>query len=221
MEPNTRPAAYDRAFWEDRYRDDDPSGPAPAPSPAFTALVAELDLTSAPGAGPQPRALELACGRGGDALWLAAQGWHVTAVDIAGAALTALSDRARAAGLGDRVRVERHDLGRTAPGPGPWDLVYANHFHTGQALDRDAALRRAAGSVAAGGVLAVVDHGSSAPWSWEQREDHPTADDLWRSLGLGPDWSALVCERRERIARGPDGRTAPVVDNVVAARRRA
>ncbi|CAL9610022.1 hypothetical protein SUDANB121_05630 [Nocardiopsis dassonvillei] len=210
-----------RDFWESRYRDDDPSAPLPAPGPAFTALIKELLPGAPPGSGPDgaPRALELACGRGGDALWLASAGWHVTAVDISEHALAALAERARRAGVGDRLAVERHDLARSAPRPARWDLVCSNHFHTVVDLDRDAVLRRAARSVVPGGLLTVIDHGSSAPWSWEQRDDHPTAADLWRSLGLGDGWSALVCEQRERTARGPEGRTATVVDTVVAARR--
>ncbi|WP_306368702.1 cyclopropane-fatty-acyl-phospholipid synthase family protein [Nocardiopsis sp. CC223A] len=217
MEPDTTTSPSGRGFWEQRYRDDDPSGPLPTPNPAFTALIGELSLVPPPAG--TPRALELACGRGGDALWLAAAGWHVTAVDIAEHALSALAERARRAGLGDRLAVERHDLARSAPGAGRWDLVYANYFHTLVDLDRDAVLRRAARSVADGGVLTVVDHGSSAPWSWEQRDDHPSAEDLWHSLALGNGWTRLMCEGRPRIARGPDGRTATVLDTVVAARR--
>ncbi|MEU0492283.1 class I SAM-dependent methyltransferase [Nocardiopsis sp. NPDC006139] len=219
MEPDTTRSPSGRGFWEQRYRDEDPSGPPPAPNPAFTALAGELSLVPPPSEGA--RALELACGRGGDALWLAAAGWRVTAVDIAEHALSALAERARRAGLGDRLAVERHDLARSAPAPGSRDLVYANYFHTVVDLDRGAALRRAARSVADGGVFAVIDHGSSAPWSWEQRDDHPSAEDLWRSLGLGAGWTLLVCEGRSRLARGPHGGTATVVDTVVAARRRA
>lgn len=221
MEPDTTRSGRD--FWESRYRNDDPSAPPPAPSPAFTALLGEPLPGPPPAPAPDgaPRALELACGRGGDALWLASRGWRVTAVDISEHALSALAERARRSGLGDRIAVERHDLALSGPRPAPWDLVCANYFHTVVDLDRGAVLRRAARSVVPGGLLTVIDHGSSAPWSWEQRDDHPSAADLWRSLDLGDEWSALVCEQRERTARGPGGRTAVVVDTVVAARRRA
>ena len=45
--------------------------------------------------------LDLGCGDGGDALWLARRGWRVTAVDISPVAAERLAGRARAQGLGD------------------------------------------------------------------------------------------------------------------------
>ncbi|WDZ93375.1 DUF664 domain-containing protein [Nocardiopsis sp. HUAS JQ3] len=218
---NTSPS---RDFWEPRYRDDDPSTPPPGPNAAFARLAGELALVPPPepgsGAGP-PRALELACGRGGDALWLAGRGWNVTAVDVAEHALAVLAERARRAGVQGSLTTRRHDLALSTPDTGPRDLVYANYFHTPVDIDRDAALRRAARSVGGGGLLVVIDHASSAPWSWEQRDDFPAPEDLWRSLDLGTDWTGLVCERRSRTAHGPDGRSARVSDNVVVARRRS
>lgn len=228
MESETAPLSSDREFWEGRYREEDPSSPDPGPSSAFTALMEDPALV--PPATGTRRALELACGRGGDALWTAAKGWHVTAVDISEHVLAALRERARRTGLADHLRTRQHDLALSTPEPEAWDLVYANYFHTPTDIDRDAILRRVSDSVVEGGLLIVIDHGSSAPWSWEQREDHPTPEDLWNSLDLGADWSALVCERRSRVAQSPEGaggvegtegRTARVIDNVLVARRRS
>ncbi|ADH67141.1 DUF664 domain-containing protein [Nocardiopsis dassonvillei] len=217
---NTSPS---REFWEPRYRGGDPSTPPPGPNAAFARLAGELALVPPPeperGADAR-RALELACGRGGDALWLAGRGWDVTAVDVAEHALAVLAERARRAGVGDRLTTRRHDLALSVPDAGPWDLVYANYFHTPVDIDRDAVLRRVSRSVGGGGLLVVIDHASSAPWSWEQRDDFPAPEELWRSLDLGADWTGLVCERRSRLAHGPDGRSARVSDNVVVARRR-
>ncbi|MEU3310936.1 class I SAM-dependent methyltransferase [Nocardiopsis sp. NPDC006832] len=237
MESETAPLPSNREFWEGRYHDEDSSSPDPGPSPAFTSLIEDPAL--APPSMGTRRALELACGRGGDALWTAARGWHVTAVDISERVLAVLNERARRAGLADRLSTRHHDLALSVPEPEAWDLVYANHFHTPTDIDRDAILRRVSDSVVEGGLLIVIDHGSSAPWSWEQREDHPTPEDLWNSLDLGADWSALVCERRSRLAQSPEGavgaggaenvqgpegdedRTAWVIDNVLVARRRS
>lgn len=217
MEQGSQPLSSAREFWEQRYRDEDPSTPDPEPSPAFTALMEDPALVPPPTG--LPRALELACGRGGDALWTAARRWRVTAVDISEHALTTLNERARRAGLADRLHTRQHDLALSLPEPEAWNLVYANYFHTPADIDRDTILRRVSESVTDGGSLIVIDHGSSAPWSWGQHEEHPTPEDLWRSLDLEADWSALVCERRSRTAQGPDGRTARVIDNVVVARR--
>ena len=74
---------YDEQWWEDRYA----SGEAHWSGRPNDVLVAETaDLT--PGT-----ALDVGCGTGGDAIWLAEQGWQVTAVDLSRTAL----DRAAAA----------------------------------------------------------------------------------------------------------------------------
>ncbi|NKY98891.1 mycothiol transferase [Nocardiopsis alborubida] len=216
-------ASPSREFWERHYRGDDPSTPPPGPNAAFAELAGELALVPLReperGTGAH-RALELACGRGGDALWLAARGWNVTAVDVSEHVLAVLGERARRAGVEDRLTTRRHDLALSVPDTGSWDLVYANYFQTPVDIDRDAVLRRVSRSVGEGGLLVVLDHASSAPWSWEQRDDFPAPEDLWRSLDLGAEWTGLVCERRSRTAHGPDGRSARVSDNVVVARRR-
>lgn len=91
-----RPAGNDRpghghADWEERYAD----APVWSGNPNV-ALVAEVaDLT--PG-----RALDVGCGEGADAVWLARRGWHVTAIDVATNAL----ERARAAGDAAGVEVD-------------------------------------------------------------------------------------------------------------------
>lgn len=98
-------AAEAAQFWDRHYRQrDQPWSGVPN---AF--LVAAV-------AGREPgTALELGCGDGGDAIWLAGQGWRVTAADISDTALRRLAERAIAAGVGDRVHVERHDLAQTFP----------------------------------------------------------------------------------------------------------
>ncbi|GAA2120560.1 hypothetical protein GCM10009802_23320 [Streptomyces synnematoformans] len=62
---------------------------------------------------------------------------------------------------------ERHDLARSFPS-GTFDLVSAQYFQTPFALPRAAILRTAAPALHPGGRLLVVDHGSIAPWSWNQ-----------------------------------------------------
>ena len=75
-----------------------------------------LPLVAAAVAGVRPgRALDLACGTGRHAVWLAAQGWQVTAVDGASAALDLLLARARRAGCRDRVETLVADLEADPP----------------------------------------------------------------------------------------------------------
>ncbi|MFG1782556.1 SAM-dependent methyltransferase [Rhodococcus oryzae] len=71
---------------------------------------------------PPGEALDLGCGNGGDALWLARRGWRVTAVDISAVAAARLADLAVAYGLGDFLVAERHDLRESFP-PGVFDLI--------------------------------------------------------------------------------------------------
>nr|WP_238354948.1 class I SAM-dependent methyltransferase [Kribbella sandramycini] len=87
------------------------------------ALVAEL-AGLAPG-----RALDLGSGEGGDAIWLAQQGWQVTAVDVSPIALGRAAEHAREAGIADRIDWQHHELGKTFPA-GTFDLVSAQFLHS-------------------------------------------------------------------------------------------
>ncbi|WP_028473609.1 SAM-dependent methyltransferase [Nocardioides alkalitolerans] len=204
------------AFWDDRYRTADP-GWGTQPNAVLRRLLD--DLAPTPG-----DALDLGAGHGGDALWLAAAGWRVRAVDVARTALDRIDAAAAERGLADRVATEAHDLTATFP-DGTFDLVTASYFQTPVKIDRDAILRRATDAVRRGGLLVVVDHGSFAPWSWRP-DDHPgfpTPDELATSIGVdgAGAWELLVCAAPEREATGPDGEQAMVADTVVVARRTA
>ncbi|MDG4764602.1 class I SAM-dependent methyltransferase [Solwaraspora sp. WMMD406] len=162
-------------------------------------------------------ALDLGCGPGGDTLWLARRGWRVTAVDISATAVARVAAKADALGLGDQVTAERHDLARSFPA-GTFDLVNAQYFHTPFALDRSRVLRTAALALRPGGRLLIVDHGSAAPWSWNQDPDarFPTPDEVAAGLDLDPgQWQVLRADMPQRRATGPDGQTATVTDNVL------
>jgi SAM-dependent methyltransferase len=208
------PASPSAEFWEPLHQSAEPVA-APPPNVRLTELVRDLEL--APG-----RACDLGSGRGGDARWLASQGWHVTATEVSATAVARIADMAAAQGL-DRLRAERHDLSRTLPA-GPFDLVCAFYFHSPVAFDRERVLRRAARHVAVGGRLILVDHASTAPWSWRFGDEEPTFPAPEEALGalvLGDGWSTERCESAERVANGPDGTTASVTDNVIVVRRRS
>ncbi|HET6856212.1 MAG TPA: class I SAM-dependent methyltransferase, partial [Streptomyces sp.] len=147
-------------FWDGVYAAR-PAATDPQPNAQLAAWVADL---------PPGDVLDLGCGDGGDALWLARRGWRVTAVDVSAVAVERLTGLALAYGLGDRVAAERHDLRTTFP-HGAFDLVCAHYLHTPLDLDRAAVLRAAAHALRKGGRLLVVDHGSTAPWSWNQDPD--------------------------------------------------
>ncbi len=179
-----------------------------AGTPKVNARLAEIAGPLAPGA-----ALDLGCGGGGDALWLAARGWRVTAVDISGAAVRSLRER------GAAITALRVDLAEDFP-YGAFDLVSAQYFHTPFELDRAHVLRTAANSVNPGGRLVVVDHGSAAPWSWDQNAQYPAPLEVAAELDLDPvEWPVERAEASERHATGPAGQTATVVDHILVLRR--
>ncbi|MER5436252.1 methyltransferase domain-containing protein [Streptomyces sp. NPDC002588] len=199
-------------FWENHYsRLDEQWGTKP------NAVLEELVTTLARTPGT---ALDLGCGHGGDAIWLATRGWDVTAVDIAPTALQRVAAGARAGGVAERVHPARHDLAHDFPA-GRFDLVNAGYFHTPLDIPREKVLRRAAAAVAPGGLLIIVEHASVAPWSWQAGEDvhFPRPEEVLASLELDGSWTTERCHAPERTATGPQGRTATVTDNVLALRR--
>ncbi|GIJ51576.1 methyltransferase [Virgisporangium aliadipatigenens] len=180
------------------------------PNPLLVSTVSDL---------PPGRALDLGCGEGGDAVWLARQGWDVTAVDVSANALE--RTRALASSAGVLVRTSRHDLSSSFPA-GEFELVSAQYFHSPVEFPREAALRRAASAVVPGGLLLIVDHGAAPPWSPYAHDGtyFPTPAETLAALALDPAaWSVERVEALERETTGPGGMTGTLVDNIIAVMR--
>lgn len=219
---DTRTAAQ---FWEDRYGTEHVwSGEVNA----STARVVEELMA----AGTRPgRALDLGCGEGADAIWLARHGWDTTGVDIS----TTATERGRLAALEaglepSTIRFVAEDLSAWAAGDsaaeglldGPFDLVTASFFHSTVELARTAVLRRAAAAIAPGGHLLIVSHGAPPPWSEHAAHHHdlPDAGGELAALDLpAGEWTTIIAGERTRRGQGPDGREADLDDVVVLARR--
>jgi SAM-dependent methyltransferase len=192
-------------FWEEHYRGHERRWSG-RPNPVLVDVVGSLR----PG-----DALDLGCGEGGDAIWLARRGWRVTAVDVSATALDRAVEDAATAGVGGRIDFQRQDLALAMPS-GAFDLVSAQYLHSPIEFPRARVLREAASAVTTGGLLLIVDHASVRPGSWADPEETLTL------LGLGPDgWRTERLEAREREAIRPNGRRVTVTDNVVALRRLA
>jgi len=205
----------DEQAWDDRYQE---SHRIWSGNPNV-ALVAEI-------AGLEPgRALDLGCGEGADAVWLAGRGWQVTGADISGVALQRAAEHATEAGV--TVDWQRHDLEQTFPA-GRFDLVSAQFLHFWEEFDREKILRRAADAVAPGGILLIEGHLDHGPFRHQGHEGHegrqphfPTPDEVIKGLALGDDWEILTATVHPRRQKGPDGEDHTRTDSTVKLRRKA
>ncbi|TLM83271.1 class I SAM-dependent methyltransferase [Pseudarthrobacter sp. NamE2] len=212
------------SVWDERYRSK-PQMWSGKPNPQLVREVSGLH----PG-----KALDLGCGEGADAIWLAQHGWAVTAVDVSAVALERAHSHEKAAraresvhaaegNIGSRIRWQQADLEEWKP-EGSFDLVTSQFLHA-EELAWQGPLRTAASAVKPGGTLLVVGHHPDhlPPWGGghhHHREMFYTGDDLVRELGLdGPEWQLEVVTSRERPVTGPEGQHATIADVVLRATR--
>jgi SAM-dependent methyltransferase len=153
------------------------------------ALVAEARTLSA------GRALDVGCGEGADAIWLALQGWDVTALDVSQVALERGVAAAEQAGVA--VQWLWSGLLEAGLAPGLFDLVSAQYPALLRTPDNDAE-RALIAAVSPGGTLLVVHH---AEFDVEDAAAHGcdvikyvSVDDVHAMLGNG--WTVQVYERR-------------------------
>lgn len=202
---------FDAAYWEDRYRSGVGAGEL-EPSPSLVIETGGLR----PG-----RALDAGCGVGGDALWLAARGWHVTAADISATTLDQGRQTAQAAGpaFAERIEWVRADLSVWEPGQRAFDIVTSHYVHVPG--PPEVLFHRLASWVGPGGRLLVVGHdgghghGHAHPEGARVRVEQIVS-------GLPEDqWDIVVAESRTHTMQRPDGDPLTLHDVVVHARRRA
>jgi SAM-dependent methyltransferase len=197
----------DAQFWDEMYRSRDQlfSG---APNGVLVTEVTDL---------PPGQALDVGCGEGADALWLARRGWQVTAVDISPTALQRAA--AAATDLSGRVAWTRADLTVTPPPTGAFDLVSVQYFPLPHQPDH-AALRGLLDAVAPGGTLLIAAHDlADLPPRHEHGfdpSDYYQPGDIARLLGH--DWTVLINGTRPRTAPPPAG-THHTHDIVLRAQR--
>jgi SAM-dependent methyltransferase len=142
-------------FWDERYA---------ATHRVWSGLPNAQLVTQASGLEPGS-ALDVGCGEGADAVWLASRGWQVTAMDVSQVALDKAAEHGQAAGV--VVQWLQRDLMGWASQGTQYDLVSAQFMYLPQPHLRD--LYRALGrAVAPGGTLLLVGHHPMDP-----RHNHP------------------------------------------------
>lgn len=118
--------------WEERYAQDFLPWDTAVPDPSLVEFVADRRL-------PTGRALDVGCGTGTHALWLAGQGYDVLGVDISTRALARARARAADARPAAPIRFEALDFLSQQPGGGPFDFVFDRGvFHVFDAPDERA-----------------------------------------------------------------------------------
>lgn len=189
---------FDRDFWERRWGEvlrERPDLVAQRPPNAH--LRAELTGL------PAGRALDAGCGHGAEAMWLAAAGWTVTAVDFSPTALAHARSTARTVGadVADRITWVNADLGGWAPPPRRFDLVNCLYVHVAGSVGE--LVTRLGGGVAPGGTLFLVGHRPVDPATGAPT---PAAGQVQVSVDAAVEaldprrWQIVVAEERPRAA---------------------
>lgn len=139
----------DRDRWDERYANLKPASVAAVESPAVLSAHAEEFPTTG-------QALDLACGRGLGAVWLARRGMDVWGLDISPLAVSQARDLARRSGVSDRCRFDVVDLDEGLPNGARVDVILCHKFRD-RRLDRAIIERLAPGGLLAIAALSEVD----------------------------------------------------------------
>lgn len=191
---------YDQDFWEQLWsRTLREHGEKVAHRPPNAWLVAEASRLR-PG-----RVLDAGCGHGAEALWLAAQGWEVTAVDFSASALAQGRSMADAMGADVAARIAwvEGDLATWEVPTARFDLVACLYVHIAGSVE--AMVRRMAAGVAVGGTLLMLGH---RPFDPVTQTDTRAAGQVQLSVdsavaALDPRrWELIVAEERPRAEPG-------------------
>ncbi|HET8587426.1 MAG TPA: class I SAM-dependent methyltransferase [Candidatus Limnocylindria bacterium] len=191
--PDRDPAAEAEAIarWDERHQGGDFEGRGPNPT-----LVATLRGV------PPGRALELGAGSGTNAVWLAQQGWAVTAVDWSRVALDNARRQAETASV--TLDLQQRNVFDWVPPAGGYDLVLLVYLQLPPA-QRRAVYPAAAAAVAPGGRLVVIGHDRSNVVPGH--ESHPDPERLFTATELADELAAavpdLVVERAQVLTQDP------------------
>jgi SAM-dependent methyltransferase len=160
------------------------------------------------------RALDLACGEGQNAIWLASLGWHVTGVDFSEVAIA----KARARAARDAVQLEFvcADLRTYDPDVAAYDLVLLLYLHV-FADERREILRRASAALSTGGTLVLLGHDLTNLAEGVGGPSDPRL--LFTPDEIAAELPTLDIEKAERVLRDVTGEERDAIDALVRARK--
>jgi 2-polyprenyl-3-methyl-5-hydroxy-6-metoxy-1,4-benzoquinol methylase len=176
-------------MWDDRYRE---RGTVWGSEPNRFLVEVASDLQ--PGT-----ALDLGCGQGRNALWLAGLGFTVTGLDLSPVAVAQANETARERGLD--ATFEAVNLMEWNPDGAVWDLVVLAYIHLPEDM-RKAVHATAESAVAPGGRVVVIAHHLDNLESGTGGPSNP--DWLFTEAQLEDDFSDLTIVRNERVVRPTD-----------------
>jgi SAM-dependent methyltransferase len=193
-----------RARWNRKYSSSELLWTA-TPNRFLVAEVAELE----PG-----RALDLACGEGRNAVWLAERGWDVVGVDFADVGLRKAALLADQRGV--KVALVQADLLDYEPERDAFDLVCILYLQLPEE-ERRPTLARASAAVAPGGTLLLVGHDRTNLERGHGGPDNPAV--LLDPEEVAAELPGLELVKAERVLRPVDGAERPAIDTLVRAQR--
>ncbi|HEY3869196.1 MAG TPA: class I SAM-dependent methyltransferase [Actinocrinis sp.] len=204
---------FTREYWDERYADKQIWSGNP------NALLVRYAADLAPGT-----ALDVGCGEGADALWLASRGWSVVGADVSTVALQRAAQAAERsdAGAAERITWQQADVvGADWAPPQRFDLVSAQFVHLPTQM-RESLHRRLAAAVRPGGTLLVVGHHPSDLETSVRRPQLPgmfaTGEEM--AAVLDPEHWDVETAVAQREAADADGAVVTIHDAVVRAVRR-
>lgn len=178
-----------RAAWDARYAADD----------SLWGVEPNQFVIRHAGGLPPGRVLDLGCGQGRNAIWLAGRRHEVTAVDLSEVAIAQATRYAKQAGVD--VEFIAADLTTYEPDPGAYDLVLLSYLQLPE-RERKAVHAAAQRALAPGGTLLLVahhldnlQHGVGGP---------PSPDVLFTEEDLAEDFGDLHIDVNDKVLRHVD-----------------
>jgi SAM-dependent methyltransferase len=193
-----------REDWDARYSQEGLLWSA-KPNRFLVAEVSEL---------PAGRGLDLACGEGQNAIWLAGLGWRMLGVDYSQVAIRKARERAEREG--HAVDFVCDDLVAYEPRAGAYDLVALLYLHI-PADERRLVLQRATSGLAPGGTFVLLGHDLTNIADGVGGPSNPSI--LYTPDEIAAELPGLEIEKAERVLRDVDGEDRDAIDALVRARR--